>query len=564
MGKTFQMLALVSTDKLQEASKTAPMFRSDPTAGGTLVVVPLSLLTQWVSELRTASGDRFTYFEYHGTERHKGEKAITHHDVVLTTYGTLHSDPTNSGLYTTKWRRIILDEAHAIKNRQSKVAKAAARLQARCRWCVTGTPMQNTVEELFPLLNFLRVEPWSAPSVWRKAVSEPLARGENMVAVTSVRKSIKDLMLRRTKTTRNRQAQLLIELPPKHVHVHELELSPAEQDFYDSLYLRSKTQFDDFVARGRALNNYTHILQLILRLRQALCHPLLTFAQGHQDKDLEAAEERFLRNARRTNGQTEDFVRARFAELKAGELSSCPICLEVPEDAIITQCGHVMCRACCEDALRRMGEHCPECRAPGVTKKTISAVPGRSKASLGAEASGIRFSTKMDSLASLLKEDLAAGRRAVVFSQWIGFLDLLQRMIEGMDAPVKRLDGSMGVAGRRDVVRWVQEPEGSGRVLLVSLKAGGTGLNLTAATRVYLMDLWWNPAVEDQAMQRVHRIGQTQDVHVFKFVVKNSMDERILDLQRSKGALISGALDGGELAEGAGKLNLDDLKALFR
>merc|ERR1719203_1000101 len=161
----------------------------------------------------------------------------------MTTYGTLQGEKEDGALFQVYWRRVILDEAHAIKNRCSRQAQAAFRLRAFCRWCVTGTPLQNTVEELFSLIRFLRVDPWSSWAVWRKAIAQPLERGRHgdvaamAEAMEAARNVMQPLLLRRTKETVDpATGKPLLELPPKHVHVLRLELSQAEREFYDALY----------------------------------------------------------------------------------------------------------------------------------------------------------------------------------------------------------------------------------------------------------------------------------------------------------------------------------------
>jgi len=220
---------------------------------------------------------------------------------------------------------------------------------------------------------------------------------------------------------------------------------------------------------------------------------------------------------------------------------------------------------------------CPVCRKPGIERKSLSVLPGAArfpKSLLARASSGggdgatvskgaPAHSTKMRELMKLLREDMAGGRRSVVFSQWTSFLDLIGSAAEAEEIPWKRLDGSLSREARMDCVNWLKDETGGGRVLLISLKAGGTGLNLVAATRLYLMDLWWNPAVEEQAIQRVHRIGQTEEVHIYKFVISDSMDVGILDLQRAKEHLIEDAIWGSDSGEGCKKLTFDDLRRLF-
>jgi hypothetical protein len=173
----------------------------------------------------------------------------------------------------------------------------------------------------------------------------------------------------------------------------------------------------------------------------------------------------------------------------------------------------------------------------------------------------------MRELLTRLQEDMKHGRRAVVFSQWTSFLDLIGTMLESVAIPYRVFNGSLSRDDRRKRVEWLSEEVVSGgmsgRVLLISLKAGGTGLNLVAATRLYLMDMWWNPAVEEQAIQRVHRIGQTSEVHVYRFVIADSIDTDVFELHRAKERLLEDALQGGLQQEASSKLTIEDFKRLF-
>ena len=297
--------------------------------------------------------------EYHGAGRGLTAAKLRSYDIVLTTYGTLSKEGEDGPLFQIYWRRLILDEAHNIKNRCALVARSAFRLRAFCRWCITGTPLQNSADELYSLVKFLRVEPYCAWPEWRQAVTLPLERGRKgdggsmTEGLDAARRIVQPMLLRRTKATRDPQGKLLLELPPKHVHVLELELSEPEKDFYAALYKKAQTTFDTFVAQGDVLSKYTHILGLILKLRQALCHPFLVFARdGSKDEDMESLEQRCLNDMLGKDGMSESFVGSLLEDLRKGTLPDCPICCDPPEDAAMTPCGHIFCRECAAHAFR--------------------------------------------------------------------------------------------------------------------------------------------------------------------------------------------------------------------
>jgi DNA repair protein RAD5 len=618
LGKTVMCLGLLSIDRANDVSsarEAAPQLRaleastpsvpqesrelsgffrsSSRTAGtddvgGTVVVMPLSLVSQWSAEaLRHFPTARpLRVHEYHGAGRHYTAQQLRACDLVLTTYGTLAAEPEDGALFQVYWRRAILDEAHCIKNRSSRMAQAAFRLRALCRWCVTGTPLQNSVDELYSLIRFLRVDPWSSWSAWKKAVTLPLesARRGNPAAMAealgAARRIIQPLLMRRTKLTKDPvTGEFLLQLPAKHVHTIELELSPAEREFYDAVYTQAKTQFDTFVAHGQAGSKYTQIFQLILKLRQALCHPFLVFTRDRSsDTDFASLERRCLTEMTKEAGASKAFVENLLTEVRSGTLADCPICLETPSDPAMTPCGHILCRDCALKATKTMKGECPVCRKPGALERgALKVLPGASRfpARLIAGASGSTgegkesgvhaHSTKMKMLLDLLQEDIDSGRRAVVFSQWTSFLDLIGAALDTVGVPHQRFDGSLSREARHKCVQWLGEDSNDtkGRALLVSLKAGGVGLNLVAANRLYMLDLWWNPAVEEQAIQRVHRIGQKSEVHIFKFIVVDSIDVEMLQLQKAKSRLLEDAVEGGGQGPAVSKLTLDDLKRLF-
>ncbi|CAE7895555.1 RAD5B [Symbiodinium microadriaticum] len=607
LGKTVMCLALTALDfgpcSLPTARKAAPELRMLEEAdssnqknaffqqdaggvGGVLVVAPLSLIRQWFSEAQKHFFDSAvpSIHEFHGSGKNISLEQLRNTGIVLTTYNTLASQPQDSSLFQVYWRRIILDEAHSIKNRCSRQAQAAFQLRGFCRWCVTGTPLQNSVEELYSTVRFLRVEPWCAWPCWRKAVAIPLERGRHgdpdamTQALDTARRIVTPLILRRTKSTVNPQTgEPLLKLPMKHVHVQHLELSPAERDFYDTLWRKAKTEFDTFVEKGEVLSKYTHILQLIGKLRQALCHPFLVFARaGSKDEDMESLERRYLAEV---SGEevSEAYVATLLQEIRNGEHNDCAICYDTPQDPTLTPCGHIFCRECCYKIIKQCHGECPVCRKPGITRKSLKVLPGASSIpahllakasaseSTNAEPTGIH-STKMKELLKLLHTDMAEGHRAVVFSQWTSFLELIERALDTARIQHRRFDGSLSLEERAHRVAWLSEPAVTGngaRVLLAGLKSGGTGLNLVAASRLYLLDLWWNPAVEEQAIQRVHRIGQKQEVHIYKFVVEDTIDCDLLQLHRAKERLLEDALSGGKSHEVATRLTMDDLKRLF-
>ncbi|XP_028777137.1 DNA repair protein RAD5A-like, partial [Neltuma alba] len=255
--------------------------RNALTNGGSLIICPMTLLGQWKAEIEThvQTGSLSLYVHY-GQSRPKDAKTLAQSDVVITTYGIVASEfsgenaEDNGGLFSIRWFRVVLDEAHTIKSSKSQISMATSALIADRRWCLTGTPIQNNLEDVYSLLRFLRIEPWGHWAWWNKLVQKPFEEGDER-GLKLVQSILKPIMLRRTKHSMDRDGKPIIVLPPAEVQIIYCELTEAEKDFYEALFKRSKVKFDQFVEQGRILHNYASILELLLRLRQCCDHPFL-------------------------------------------------------------------------------------------------------------------------------------------------------------------------------------------------------------------------------------------------------------------------------------------------
>jgi superfamily II DNA or RNA helicase len=388
--------------------------------GRTLVVTPTSVLHHWADELRRFRPD-LRVSMYHGPQR-----ALTANtDVTLTTYAILRLDADT--LAQTTWDTVVLDEAQAIKNPDSQVARAAYGLRANFRLALTGTPVENRLDELWSQLHFLNRGLLGGREEFQERYERPIAAGQPGVA-TYLRDKLKPFVLRR------RKREVATELPPRMDVVLHCALSDSERVVYDTV--RAAT-LANVVALLDAGGSVLAALEALLRLRQACCHPGLL---------------------------------------------------------------------------------------PGHTAPT---------------------STKVTLLLEHLEEAVADGHKALVFSQWTALLDRIEPHLRAAGLAFTRLDGT--TRDRASVVRHFQDEAGP-PIMLVSLRAGGTGLNLTAADHIFLLDPWWNPAVEDQAADRAHRLGQTRPVLVYRIVTQDTVEERILALQEKKRTLADAALEGANRA----------------
>jgi len=296
-----------------------------------------------------------------------------------------------------------------------------------------------------------------------------------------------------------------------------------EHEFYQGLWNMSKSKFKEYEKSGSLLQNYAHILELLLRLRQSCDHPQLVIG------------------SKKTN-----FVQ-----------SPCNICCDTTHDSFITSCKHIFCSECKE---KYINESCPTCSSP--ITSILKYKPEDNIVSNNVIEYKPNNSTKINALLYELTQLRQSNPyvKSIIFSQWTSMLDILESPLTEAGYKFVRLDGTMSQGQREQSLNQFNN-NSEVLIFLISMKAGGLGLNLTAASNVFLLDPWWNPATEDQAIDRVHRIGQNQPVFVTRFIIENSIEERILLLQERKRDLAKGALN--ESVEYS-KIKLDELNLLFK
>ncbi|KAL6653040.1 hypothetical protein ACP70R_011965 [Stipagrostis hirtigluma subsp. patula] len=581
LGKTVMTIALILSDPrgehsnyverdtrgLKDRAARSGTSRSS-IRGGTLIVCPMSLLGQWKDELEAHSAHgALSVFVHYGGDKTDNLLLMAQHDVVLTTYGVLsaaYKADYSSIFHRIDWHRVVLDEAHIIKSPRTKGAQSAYGLTSQCRWCLTGTPLQNNLEDLYSLLCFLRVEPWCNATWWQRLIQKPYENGDAK-GLKLVRAILRPLMLRRTKETKDKMGNPILVLPPAHIEVVECEQSEPERDFYEALFRRSKVQFDKFVAQGSVLNNYANILELLLRLRQCCNHPFLVISRADTQKytDLDELAQRFLEGVKSYSGKqnalpSRAYVEEVVEEIRQGATIECPICLEsASDDPVLTPCAHRMCRECLLFSWRTSdGGPCPLCRSH-IRKSDLITLPTQCRFQFDAE-NNWKDSCKVSKLIMFLEDLQKKREKSIVFSQFTSFFDLLEIQFGHKGIKFLRFDGKLSQKHKEKVLKEFSESQDK-LVLLMSLKAGGVGLNLTAASNVFLMDPWWNPAVEEQAIMRIHRIGQKRTVQVKRFIVKDTVEERLQQVQVRKQRMISGALTDEEVRDA----RIEHLKMLF-
>lgn len=341
----------------------------------------------------------------------------------------------------------------------------------------------------------------------------------------------------------------MIDLPPLEVKTELVDLNPEERDIYTQLYQHSKQTIEHLMIGGRPRSFYASVYELVLRLRQICDHPYLIMSRG--DVTSKSKVKQFLKGLQsEDSGTTPQYLHEIADKVQGGEDLECPICLDIIEDAVMAPCAHVMCRICAYTQVDQ-NANCPLCKRP-LRQHELKTVPRESKFSFDITQNWVS-SAKIDKLIELLQSTHEA---TVVFTQWTSMLDLVELALTRTGISFSRLDGQMSRRQREvslDLLR-----TGQVQVMLLSLKAGGVGLNLTEASRVVLLDPWWNPAAEQQAIERVHRIGQRRPVVATRLICRDTVEEGILKLQESKWRLIEGALKGGKAA-----LSLENLQFIF-
>ncbi|KAI9879880.1 MAG: DNA helicase rad5 [Pleopsidium flavum] len=631
LGKTIEMLSLMHSHRsevsLQSSSKAPSSVNSLPrlpkysssvelASCTTLVVAPMSLLDQWQSEATKASQPgTLKTMVYYGSDKAANLQnlccevnAASAPNLIITSYGVVLSEfnqiaahggdrGSHGGLFSLDFFRVILDEAHYVKNRQSKTAKACYELSAQHRWVLTGTPIVNRLEDLFSLVRFLRVEPWSNFSFWKTFITVPFESKDFIRALDVVQTVLEPLVLRRTKDMRTPDGEALVPLPPRTIQVEEIELSKPEREVYDYIYNRAKRTFAATMEAGTLMKSYTTIFAQILRLRQSCCHPILT-----RNKTIAAEEEEAAAAADVANGLADDMdlqeLIDRFTcdegeqdvnkfgahvlkQIQEDAGNECPICAEEPMiDPTVTGCWHSACKKCLIDYIDHQKDkgdlpRCFNCREP-INQRDLfeiirhdtdlySSTPEGhdhqtqriSLRRLNANASA-KIAALLSNLKRLRKE--SSTLKSVVFSQFTSFLDLISPALTRDNIPFLRFDGAMSQKARAAVLHEFAAHK-KGCVLLLSLRAGGVGLNLTHAKRVFMMDPWWSFAVEAQAIDRVHRMGQDEAVVVHRFIVKESIEQRMLKIQERKKFIASSL---GMMSEEERKMQkIEDIKELL-
>ncbi|XP_012926609.1 helicase-like transcription factor isoform X4 [Heterocephalus glaber] len=519
----------------------------------TLIICPLSVLSNWIDQFgqHIKSEVHLNFYVYYGPDRIRDPALLSKQDIVLTTYNILTHDYGTKGdspLHSIRWLRVILDEGHAIRNPNAQQTKAVLDLEAERRWVLTGTPIQNSLKDLWSLLSFLKLKPFLDREWWHRTIQRPVTMGDE-AGLRRLQSLIKNITLRRTKTSKIKGKPVL-ELPERKVFIQHITLSDEERKIYQSVKNEGKATIGRYFNEGTVLAHYADVLGLLLRLRQICCHThLLTNAvssSGPSGNDTPEELRKML-------------IKKMKLILSSGSDEECAICLDSLTVPVITHCAHVFCKPCICQVIQNEQPHakCPLCRNDIHGDNLLECPPeemtcDNEKKSNMEWTSSSKINALMHALIDLRKKN--PNIKSLVVSQFTAFLSLIETPLKASGFVFTRLDGSMAQKKRVESIQCFQNTEtGSPTIMLLSLKAGGVGLNLCAASRVFLMDPAWNPAAEDQCFDRCHRLGQKQEVIITKFIVKDSVEENMLKIQNTKRELAAGAF-------GTKKTNANEMK----
>ncbi|KAG0160891.1 hypothetical protein PDIDSM_8423 [Penicillium digitatum] len=652
LGKTIQAIALMVARPFEDEDRRP-----------TLIVAPKALMDQWRLEIqRHIKPGRYqlSVLIYH--QRRRPWKELKKYDVIITTFGTitahyktlleaekLAEEGQHASLIqerknaagplnpAAKWHRVIIDEAQNIKNPSAKSSTACCRLNSTYRWCLTGTPMMNRLEDFQSLLGFLRIRPYSNPSKFKADFVRRIKSGWGGEDVMKqLRVLVKSVCLRRTKSSKI-DGEPILQLPPKVTEKVHVVFDERESQVYEELNTSTQRQITRYLDSGTLGRNYSHVLVLLLRLRQACCHPLLMQEFRNEPSPSMPGVDK-IANAKLLSAA----VVQRIKENDGEEDGTCPVCMDSVKNATIyIPCGHHVCSECwirISDSATANGAinldddgptviKCQNCERPVDPAKltdtnafkqvhdpsalpesdarggdvygasddedseaTASSDEHDSDSSTEEGEGGSKKKSKLRSLAELRKdalknkaekkkyirrlekgwfpstkitktleilqanEDRGLDEKTIIFSQFTSLLDLLEFPLAHRGWNHTRFDGSMNLKERNAAVTaFTNDP--ACKIMLVSLKAGNSGLNLVAASHVIMFDPFWNPYIEDQAVDRAHRIGQVREVFVHRLLIEYTVEDRIVTLQDQKRELISGALDEG------GTMNVSRLDA---
>ncbi|RMZ67353.1 swi snf family dna-dependent atpase [Pyrenophora seminiperda CCB06] len=591
LGKTIQALALICRNP-----------STDPACKTTLIIAPVALMRQWEKEIErhVHPHHKLSVHLYHGTGKNVDFTHLRKFDVVLTTFGCLTSEykkkesskesmlhdherlnpsmrrkPKDKlGLlgHECMWYRIIIDEAHNIKNRNAKSSKACADLMAKHRLCLTGTPMMNNIDELFGLIRFLKVEPYCEWLKFNLEIVKPMKSNNPPMknqGVQRVQILLKSIMLRRQKRSLVDGKPISV-IPPKHTVIDNVKFEEEEYALYKALESKSQLLINKYLERGRVCGECV----------QKLIDPAMRAAQQDGNDETTIPKCPHCRGELKAKFITDyqHFCRVHCPErLGSAELEHEKASDEDSDSEIDSEDNFDDKSASDVDKKGNLAgfvvddddfDSAPETKIKSKAKKSQKSSKGKGKGrakpkltlaelkkeSLRSKAAKQRYmrrldktyipSAKINRTVELVNEIHANDptEKTLIFSQFTSLLDLVEVPLWREGIKYQRYDGSMKMDDRAEAVNvFMDNPDVN--IMLVSIKAGNAGLNLWKASQVIILDPFWNPFIEEQAVDRAHRMPQTREVNVHRILVPDTVEDRIVLLQDQKREIIGDALD---------------------
>ena len=595
LGKTIEILALLASTKDEARKfgeekivrKNADETNMVRNTKSTLLVSPLSAVKNWEDQTKEhLEPGALTHYVYHGPNRTQNVYELSKYDIVITTYGTLAADfskGANGVLHRLKWFRIVLDEAHTVRESKSLQAQAAYSVWATRRWALSGTPIQNRLDDLGSLTQFLKLAPYDTPQGFIQHIRSPASQPANDTFLKSLRVFVDSFTLRRLKDR--------VDLPPRQDLICKLRFTESEKELHDFFRSQFNWQMKELAEnkkkkgkkkdKSNPSGGYIRALQGILTLRLICAHgkELLNESNRALLQGRSKSEAINIDDPTGTPAFDEKTAYDNLTMMASADMDSCRECMkriggdspsEDDEADVIRgymlPCNDLVCRDCFErnrkpfdDAFHGALVDCPFCEMAirpiyvPITAQGLESSRMPSEDNLQEPQEDLKttkFYGGPHTKTKALLHDLEVMRReseayleksepplkCVIFSEFTSHLDLIERALTNHDYTFVRIDGSMTLPRRRKVLDALSSDD-SVTILLASIKAAGQGLNLTAASRAFIMEPMWNPAAEQQAVDRIYRLGQKRDVLIKRYQMEESIEMKIMDIQRKKQAL---------------------------
>jgi superfamily II DNA or RNA helicase len=506
LGKTLQALAFLQSAASVSLANAGKMAAARLPS---LVICPTSLVFNWLAEAQKFT-PQLKAIALHGPNRHKLFDQVSTSDLVITSYALIRRDWERYA--ALEFDTVILDEAQHIKNRATQNAQAVKALRSKHRLVLTGTPLENSVLDLWSIFDFLMPGYLGNAKDFKERYEVPITREKNVEAQARLARRLKPFILRRLKR------DVAKDLPAKIEQVTFCELNDEQRALYQQVMEFSRKEVLEAVSAQGLAKSKLVIFNALLRLRQICCDLRLLdvsrqVREGHEENSEPQATAPFSPQRGEGSG------------MRGGN-----------------------------DDAPQLNTEALEATTP--RPQPLSPLRGKGGQPSRSSSSSRENSGKVEAFDELLQEIIDGGHRVLVFSQFVSMLKLIEERLREQEVDFCYLDGS--TTNRGEVVEKFQR--GHAPVFLISLKAGGVGLNLTAADTVIHFDPWWNPAVEDQATDRAHRIGQSKVVTSYKLITRGTVEEKILTLQAKKREIIKATLGEEQFTEA---LNWDEIQELF-